>query len=67
MKATKMDKFLNSRGTKTLIMTIILFTIGLSSYLINKSLEHGGFAIPVGILLVWGLLYITKIDEIIFR
>lgn len=63
----KIEKFLNKRGLKTLILTIILFVIGLSSYLIEKSLEIGGWAILGGILLVWFLLYITKIDEIIFR
>jgi|ETN02SMinimDraft_2_1059926.scaffolds.fasta_scaffold488649_1 hypothetical protein len=63
----KIEKFLNKRGPKTLILTIILFVIGLSSYWIQKSLELGGFAILIGILLVWGLLYITKIDQFIFR
>jgi len=68
MKNTKkIDKFLNKRGPKTLIFTIILFAIGLSSYLIEKSLEIGGLAIPLGMLLVWGLLYITKIDHFLLR
>lgn len=62
-----MEKFLNKRGTKTFILTIILFAIGLSSYLIEKSFELGGWAIPIGMLLVWFLLYITKIDKVIFR
>ena len=66
-KYMKIDKFLNKRGPKTFILTIILFAIGLSSYLIEKALEKEGWAIPVGILLVWGLLYITKIDKILFR
>lgn len=63
----KIDEFLNKRGPKTLILTIILFAIGLSSYLIEKSLEIGGWAIPIGVLLVWGLLYITKIDKFLLR
>ena len=66
-KYQKIDNFLNKRGPKTFILTIILFTIGLSSHLIEKALGIGGWAIPIGILLVWGLLYIIKIDEIIFR
>ena len=67
MDNKKIEKFLNRRGTKTFILTIILFAIGLSSYWIEKSLEIGGWAIPVGVLLVWLLLYLTKIDKIILR
>ena len=63
----KFEKFLNKRGPKTFIITTILFSIGLSSYWIEKSLEIGGWAIPIGMLLVWGLLYLTKIDRIILR
>ena len=55
------------RGLKTFILTIILFAIGLSSYLIEKSFEYGVYAIPVGILLVWAVLYFTKIDGFIFK
>jgi len=55
------------RGLKTFILTIILFAIGLSSYLIEKSFEYGGYALPVGILLVWAVLYFTKVDKIIFH
>ncbi|MBD3229471.1 MAG: hypothetical protein GF329_14900 [Candidatus Lokiarchaeota archaeon] len=60
----KWEKFLNKRGTKTFIITIILFTVGISSYLIQKSLELGGWAIPTGIILVWILLWVTRIDEV---
>lgn len=67
MKKDNIEKFLNKRGPKTFILTIILFAIGLSSYWIEKSLEIGGWAILAGILLVWGLLYITKIDRFIFH
>jgi len=63
----KIERFLNKRGPKTFIITIILFVIGLSSYWIEKSLEIGGWAIPTGVLLVWGLLYITKIDQFLLR
>jgi len=66
-KYQKIDDFLNKRGPKTFILTIILFAIGLSSYWIEKSLEIGGWAIPTGILLVWGLLYLTKIDQFLLR
>ena len=67
MDNKKIDKFLNKRGPKTFILTIILFAIGLSSYLIEKSLEIGGWAIPTGVLLVWELLYIIKIDQFLLR
>ena len=68
MKDTKkIDKFLNKRGPKTLVLTIILFAIGLSSYCIEKSLEMGGWAIPTGMILVWGLLYFTKVDQFLLR
>lgn len=67
MCSKKFEKFLNKRGPKTLIITLILFVIGLSSYLIEKSLEIGGWAILFGILLVWAVLYSTKIDKIIFH
>ena len=63
----KIERFLNKRGPKTFIITIILFVIGLSSYWIEKSLEIGGWAIPMGVLLVWGLLYITKIDQFLLK
>ena len=66
-KYQKIDDFLNKRGPKTFILTIILFAIGLSSYWIEKSVEIGGWAIPTGILLVWGLLYLTKIDQFLLR
>jgi len=67
MDTKKIDKFLNKRAPKTFILTLILFAIGLSSYLIEKSLEIGGWAILMGMLLVWVLLYITKIDQFLFR
>jgi len=38
----KIEKYLNNRGPKTFIFTIILFTIGLSNYFIEKSFEIGG-------------------------
>ncbi len=63
----KIEKFFNKRGPKTLILTIILFAIGLSSYWIEKSLEIGGWAIPTGIILVWALLYFTKIDQFLLK
>ena len=63
----KVEKFLNKRGAKTFIITLILFIIGLSSYLIEKSFDIGGFAIPSGILLVWAVLYFTKADKFILR
>ena len=66
-KKDKIEKFLNNRGPKTFILTIILFAIGLSSYWIQKSLEIGGWAVPTGMLLVWGLLYITKVDQFLLR
>ena len=67
MDSKKIEKFFNKRGPKTFILTIILFVIGLSSYWVQKSLEIGGWAILVGVLVVWLLLYLTKIDKIIFR
>lgn len=63
----RIEKFINNRGPKTLIITLILFVIGLSSYLIEKSLEIGGWAIPIGVLLVWAILYTTKSDRFILR
>lgn len=63
----KIDKWLNKRGLKTLILTFVLFTIGLSSYYVDKALKIGGWAIPIGIIIVWAILYFTRIDVIIFR
>ena len=66
-KYEKIDKFLNKRGPKTLILTFVLFIIGLSSYYVDKALKIGGWAIPVGIVIVWAILYFTRVDVIIFK
>jgi len=67
MNTKKLNKFLNKRGPKTLIITLILFVIGLSSYLINKALEIGGWAVLTGIIIVWAILYFTRSDKLILR
>lgn len=63
----QIDRFLNKRGPKTFILTIILFGIGVSSYLVEKTLEAGGWGVLLGIILVWAVLYFTRIDEFIFK
>ena len=67
MDSKKIEKFLNKRGPKTLILTLILFVIVLSSHLIENSLEIGGWAIPTGIFLVWVLLYATRTEKFILK
>jgi len=66
-KEPKVDNFLNKRGPKTFILTFVLFIVSLSSYYVDKALEIGGWAIPTGIVIVWTILYFTRVDVIIFK
>lgn len=67
MDEKRVNRWLNKRGPKTFIMTLILFVVGVSSYLVEKTLEAGGWALIPGFLLVWVVLYFAKIDDFLFR
>jgi len=61
------ERIRNSRLLLTAALTFFLFVIGLVDYLISKSFEIGYYSLPIAFVLVWFLLFTTKIDKLIFK
>ncbi|MBN1159806.1 MAG: hypothetical protein JXA43_01045 [Candidatus Diapherotrites archaeon] len=60
-------KWLKERWLRSLFLTVILFAIGFSDYLVEKGIRMGGWVLAASVFVVWGVLYVAKADKVLLE